>query len=77
MLSNDVVIESNKYPLKVIEKALREEVFMLSPNHRKYFNNAIFDRSKNALYGDSRVLFFKDKNCSLIIFLKQNIQYNF
>ena len=60
MLSNEVISESNKYPSKVIEKALREEVEMLPPNQRRYFHNAFFDRSMHALYGDSRVLFFKE-----------------
>jgi hypothetical protein len=42
-----------------IEKRLRDEVFLLDPFHRVYFNYAVFDKDTNSLHGSQYSLHYQ------------------
>ena len=48
-----------------IEKRLREEVFLLDPFHRRYFNYAIFDKNTNSLHGSQYSLHYQEGMISI------------
>ena len=43
----------------VIEKRLREEILLLDPFHRRYFNYAVFDKNTNSLHGSQYSLHYQ------------------
>ena len=48
-----------------IERRLREEVFLLDPFHRRYFNYAMFDKDTNSLHGSRYSLHYQEGMISI------------
>ncbi len=48
-----------------IERRLREEVFLLDPLHRRYFNYAVFDKDTNSLHGSQYSLHYHEGMISI------------
>ena len=49
----------------VVEKRLREEVFLLDPFYRKFFSFAIFDKDTNILHGTKYSLHYSNGAVSM------------